>query len=61
MSELLVFTVIFLMKGLFLDLWLRWGNCYRLCKNNPSPSPETPQKTLDKLFRCSKRTSGSPI
>ncbi len=31
-SKLLVFTVIFLMKGLFLDLWLLHQTYYRLCK-----------------------------
>ncbi|OSJ87029.1 hypothetical protein K801_17415, partial [Salmonella enterica subsp. enterica serovar Newport str. SHSN011] len=36
-SKLLVFTVIFLMKGLFLDLWLLHQTYYRLCKTAPLP------------------------
>ncbi|EOG7527328.1 TPA: hypothetical protein ACGH8G_002835, partial [Salmonella enterica subsp. enterica serovar Wangata] len=40
-SKLIVFTVIFLMIGLFLDLWLLQQTYYRLCKNSPTPLPET--------------------
>ncbi|ESO28173.1 hypothetical protein SEEA9517_05079, partial [Salmonella enterica subsp. enterica serovar Agona str. 400095 17] len=36
-SKLIVFTVIFLMIGLFLDLWLLHQTYYRLCKTAPVP------------------------
>ncbi|EAQ7238131.1 hypothetical protein DYU21_10500 [Salmonella enterica] len=52
MSELLVFTVIFLMKGLFLDLSLRRGSCCRSCKNNFTPPVVSKKRTSNTFVKC---------
>nr|WP_223201893.1 hypothetical protein [Salmonella enterica] len=54
-SKLIVFTVIFLMIGLFLDLWLLHQTYYRLCKTAPVPYLKRFRKSLHKYLSVVKK------
>ncbi|EBM1537503.1 hypothetical protein A7N53_23745, partial [Salmonella enterica subsp. enterica serovar Kintambo] len=54
--KLLVFAVIFLMKGSFLDLWLLHQTYYRLCKTAPLPYLKRFRKVCISISRQQKNT-----